>query len=182
MKKFLSWLFIIQSLSLLTVGAYMVYLHETPSLLSFNNYQYSKKIASDSIKGEIPQRITIASQGIDLPIYPATIKNNIWPTTDLAASYLTSSPLPGENGNSVIYAHNWTSLFGKLRSAKVGDKVVVTYPDKTKKTFVIEYTSIVSPNESTILAPSNDKRITLYTCTGWFDSERFVAVAILQKS
>lgn len=180
MKKLLSWLLILQSLSLLTVGAYMVYLHESPSLLAFNNYQYNKNVTSDVVKGEIPQRITITSQGIDLPIFPATIKNNIWPTTDLGASYLTSSPLPGDEGNSVIYAHNWTSLFGKLRNVKVGDNVVVTYPDKTKKTFIIEYTSMVSPNESTILAPSKDKRITLYTCTGWFDSERFVAVAVLK--
>lgn len=181
MKKILAWFLIIQSLSLLTVGAYQLYLRETPSLLAFNNYQYDKNSTSEVVKEKAPKRITIASLGIDLPIFPSRITNNIWPTTDLGASYLTSSPLPGNEGNSIIYAHNWESLFGKLRSVKVGDTVIVTYPDNTKKTFVIEYTSIVSPNESTILAPSKDKRITLYTCTGFFDSKRFVAIAVLKS-
>jgi len=179
MKKILSWFFILQSFSLLTVGAYQVYLHEAPSRLAFNNYTYAK---SSVVKGEVPKRITISSLGIDLPIYQATIVNNYWPTTDLGASYLTSSPLPGNKGNSVIYAHNWQSLFGKLVNVKIGDTVVVSYPDNTKKTFVVQYTSVVSPDESTILAPSKDNRITLYTCTGFLDSKRFVAVAVLQKS
>lgn len=178
MKKLLSWFFIIQSLALLTVSAYQIYLHEAPTRLAFNNYTYAK---SSDVKGMAPTRVTISSVGIDLPIYKATIDNNIWPTTDLGASYLTSSPLPGTLGNSIIYAHNWRSLFGKLVNAKVGDKVVITYPNNTKKTFVIEYTSIVTPNDSTILAPSKDERITLYTCTGFLDSHRFVAVAVLKS-
>jgi len=105
----------------------------------------------------------------------------VWPTSTSGAEYLTSSPLPGSMGNSIIYAHDWVSLFGPLRSAKVGQKVVVTYPDKTKKTFVIAYTTIVPSNQASILASSTDKRITLYTCTGFLDSQRFVAVAILKS-
>ncbi len=177
MKKFLSWFLIIQSFSLLSVAAYQVYLHETPSLLSFNGY-HASEITS---KGEAPDRISISSLGIDLPVYKAAIVTNVWPTTTSGASYLTSSPLPGDKGNSVIYAHNWVSLFGKLVNARIGDQVVVTYPNGTKKTFVIAYTSVVTPNEATILAPSNDTRITLYTCTGFLDSHRFVAVAILKS-
>lgn len=178
MKKLLSWFLIIQSLSLLTVGLYQLYLNEAPTQLAFNNYYVTKQ---QTIEKNAPVRITISSLGIDLPIYQAKVVNNVWPTTTRGASYLTTSPLPGTTGNSIIYAHNWRSLFGNLRSAKVGQQVVVTYPDGKKKTFVIAYTSIVSPTESTILAPSNDKRITMYTCTGFLDSERFVAVAILKS-
>src|ERR1700733_12720171 len=172
MKKIISWLLILQSFSLLSVGAYQFYLSAAPASLSFTNYSVKKSITS---LGLAPSRITIPDLGINLPVYQATVVNNIWPTTTQGASYLTSSPLPGNLGNSVIYAHNWVSLFGPLQSAKVGEKVIVTYPDNTKKTFVIEYTSIVSPDESSILAPSSDRRITLYTCTGFLDSHRFVA-------
>ncbi|HSX10009.1 MAG TPA: sortase [Candidatus Saccharimonadales bacterium] len=179
MKKVLSWFLIIQSLSLLTVGAYQLYLHETPSLLSFSNYSYAQP--QDKVNQMAPSKISIPSLGINLPIYKATIVNNIWQTTDYGASYLATSPLPGNKGNSIIYGHNWTSLFGPLQNAKVGQEVIVTYPNGTKKTFVIEYTSVVSPDQSTILAPSNDQRLTLYTCTGLFDSQRFVAVAILKS-
>jgi LPXTG-site transpeptidase (sortase) family protein len=180
MKRFLAWLLLIQSFSLLTVGAYQLYLHETPSLLAFNNYHVQESKASS--KKDAPINIMISRVGINLPIYTAKIVNNVWQTTDLGASYLTTSPLPGSMGNSIIYGHNWTSLFGKLVNVKVGDKVVVTYPDHTHKTFIIAYTSVVSPDESSILAPSKDKRITLYTCTGLFDSKRFVVVAVLQQS
>ena len=178
MKKFFSWVFIIQALSLLTVGLYQIYLSEAPSQLSFTNYIAQKSYAQT---GLAPSRVTISALGINLPVYQATIVNNIWPTSSTGAEYLTSSPLPGNKGNSIIYAHDWVSLFGPLRSAKVGEKVIVAYPDKSKKTFVIAYTSIVPENQSLILAPSTDKRITLYTCTGFLDTERFVAVAILKS-
>jgi sortase A len=179
MKKFLSWFLIIQSFSLLTVGLYQLYLHEAPAQLSFTNY-YVRPTVTVAEK-YAPVHITVPSVGINLPIYKATIVNHVWPTTDVGASYLTTSPIPGTTGNSIIYGHNWTSLFGPLVNAKIGDKVIITYPDHTKKTFVIEYTSEVSPETASILAPSNDKRITLYTCTGLFDSKRFVAVAVLQS-
>jgi LPXTG-site transpeptidase (sortase) family protein len=179
MKKIFSWFLILQSFSLLSVGAYQWYLSESPSTLRFTNYSLEKNI---TVSGVTPSRISISDLGIDIPVYQATIVNNVWPTTTLGASYLSSSPLPGNSGNSVIYAHNWVSLFGPLRNAKVGEKVIVTYPDHTKKTFVIAYTSIVSPDQASILAKSNDKRLTLYTCTGFLDSERFVAVAILQNN
>src|SRR5882672_11686142 len=174
MKKLLSKFFVLQSLSLLTVFLYGLYLHEAPAQLAFTQYVLPKAVEANT---QAPDRIAIPSLGIDLQVYKATIVHDVWPTTDLGASYLSTSPLPGETGNSIIYGHNWTSLFGKLVNARVGDTVIVTYPDKTKKTFVIAYTSTVSPDESTILASSTDKRITIYTCTGLLDSKRFVAVA-----
>lgn len=180
MKKLLSWFLILQSFSLLTVGLYQLYLHETPTLLSFNNYTYASP-KTDNSESAAPVRIAIPDLGINLPIFKSAIINHVWQTTDLGASYLTSSPLPGSKGNSIVYAHNWVSLFGPLQRAKVGQEVTVTYPNGTKKTFVIAYTSIVSPDQSTILAPTRDERLTMYTCTGIFDSSRFVAVALLQK-
>lgn len=177
MKKIISWFLFIQALSLIVVGLYQIYLSQAPTQLSFANYTAPKNVATN---GLAPERITISDLGIDLPVYQATIVNNVWPTSTSGAEYLTTSPVPGNTGNSIIYAHDWVSLFGRLTNAKVGQKVVVTYPDKSKKTFVIAYTSIVPYNQSSILASSSDKRITLYTCTGFLDSERFVAVAILK--
>jgi LPXTG-site transpeptidase (sortase) family protein len=178
MKKLLSWFLFIQALSLIVVGLYQVYLSLAPTQLSFSNYTAEKPFVSNGLS---PVRITISDLGIDLPVYQATIVQNVWPTSTTGAEYLTSSPIPGNSGNSIIYAHDWTSLFGHLTQARVGQNVVVIYPDKTKKTFVIAYTSIVPSNQASILAPSTDKRITLYTCTGFLDSERFVAVAILKS-
>jgi LPXTG-site transpeptidase (sortase) family protein len=178
MKKILAWFLIIQSISLLVVGLYSLYLQQAPAQLAFNNYTYLEKYDQ---RGLAPDKITISLIGINLPVFQASIINKVWPTSAFGAEYLTSSPLPGSVGNSIIYAHDWRSLFGPLYYVKVGDKVVVSYPDKTSKTFLVAYTSTVTPNQSTILAPSKDRRITLYTCIGFLDSHRFVAVAILKS-
>jgi LPXTG-site transpeptidase (sortase) family protein len=180
MKKLLTWFFILQGFSLFTVGLYQIFLREYPQHLAFDNYQVKQSVVA--AKEQQPIKVTIKDLGISLPIIPSKVVSNQWEVTPNGASYLVTSPIPGTTGNSIIYAHNWTSLFGNLVAAKIGQTVEVEYADHTKKTFVISYTSLVDPNESTILAPSTDKRITLYTCTGFLDSKRFVAVATLKDN
>jgi LPXTG-site transpeptidase (sortase) family protein len=176
--KVLSRLLIGFSIFCYTLGIYNTWLQNDPNRLAFTNYSYDKT-SSVNTKG-LPTRITIKELGINLPIIPAEIRNNQWDVTADGASYLTSSHLPGTDGNSIIYAHNWASLFGNLVNAKQGDVVEIAFADKSVKKFVIESTATVSPNESKFLAPSQDKRITLYTCTGWLDSKRFIVVAHLE--
>ncbi|HSA83532.1 MAG TPA: sortase [Patescibacteria group bacterium] len=175
--KFLSKLFIFFGLLLCLLGSYQVYLRFHPNTLEFANY--SPTVSEQKQVDETPVRIVSNDLQISLPIIPAIIDNNIWETTDKGVSYLSSSPLPGEKGNSILYGHNWTSLFGNLTRAIPGQTVEIYFADGTKKRFIIEYTSVVDPSESSILAQSQDTRITLYTCTGFLDSKRFVAVAIL---
>lgn len=176
LMKNLARLFSIFGLLLLFYGVYLVWEHNNPNRLAFKNFTGNYK---HSVVVNPPIRIVIADAHIDLPIFPALIKNGIWETTTQGASYLLASPTPGDRGNSIIYAHNWASLFGKLVVVHPGDKVEVDYQDGTKKFFTIEYTSVVPSDASGILSASSDKRITLYTCTGWFDTKRFVAVAVL---
>lgn len=47
-----------------------------------------------------------SSIGFDLPIVPAQIAGGKWEITKNGVSYLTTSPLPGSEGNSVLYGHN----------------------------------------------------------------------------
>ncbi len=179
MKTF-SYLLILFGLSCFALGAYHIWLRNDPNRLSFNNYHYTNEDSKDA--KELPRRILVKDLNIDLPVIPAKVTDSKWETTSNGASFLVSSPIPGNDGNSVIYAHNWTSLFGNLVNARPGETVEVEFADKSRKTFEIEYTSTVSPSESSILASSKDKRITLYTCTGFLDSKRFVVVAILKEN
>jgi LPXTG-site transpeptidase (sortase) family protein len=174
----LSRFFIFLGLACYIIAGYYIWLRNDPNRLKFNNYAHAQNISEE--KKKFPARITIDDLGVDLPVEPSSVVNNKWETTGNGVSYLLSSPIPGNDGNSIIYGHNWANLFGPLVNIETGTEVVIEYSDKTKKTFVIEYTSVVEPNQSSILAPSNDKRITLYTCTGFLDSKRFVAVAILK--
>lgn len=160
------------------LGIYNIWLSVEPNRLSFKRYAYAQ--AASVVKKSQPERVIIKGLNIDLPIIPSKITDGTWETTEQGASYLASSPIPGETGNSIIYAHNWVSLFGKLVNIRPGDEVGIGYHDKSTKTFVVKYTSEVTPDTSSILAPTLDKRITFYTCTAFLDAKRFVAVAVLK--
>lgn len=178
MKRILSILLIILGLNCIIYAALLIIERSNPTRLSFSQTPTISRKSNEK-KESYPEAITIKNVKINLPIYPARMKNSEWPTTTQGASYLVSSPIPGEVGNSILYGHNWTSLFGPLQSVRPGDQVIITYADKTQKKFNIIYTSIVNPTQTSILEPSHDKRITLYTCTGFLDMQRFVAVGIL---
>ncbi len=173
MKKFFSNSFLLLGIVLLLCGFYLLYLRQSPRTLKFSQ----KPTTVNTLSYQNPYQIQIPSIGVNLPIIPAVIKNHNWETTSAGVSYLQSSPLPGQKGNSVMYGHNWTSILGNLPKVKTGDVITVTMHDGKKKDFRIEYTAVVTPDQDYIIDNTNDVRLTLYTCTGFLDSKRFVVVA-----
>lgn len=123
-------------------------------------------------------RISLPELAIDVPVVPTKLEGVKWEYTTKGAAYLSSTPIPGSVGNSVFYGHNWPNIFGKLPNAKPGNKVVATYADGSSKLFLINTTAVVDPSHTEILNPTSDIRLTLFTCTGFLDKDRFVATAI----
>jgi len=146
----------------------------SPRTVSFEN-AFPQNINYDT-SVDSPERLIIKDLGINLPIVPTQISNNQWGLTDSGVSYLATSPLPGNQGNSVLYGHNWKSILGNLQKVKVGDTIDVVYKDGSKE-FVVMYIQIVSPQDISVLDPTEDSRITLFTCTGFLDSKRLVVSA-----
>ncbi len=136
-------------------------------------------IQSDTKNTALPTEIIIKDINLDLPIIPAKLEKGKWEATTKGVSYLSSSPIPGEKGNSILYGHNWPNLLGNIPKLKPGQVIKIKYADGKMKEFIINSTVIVSPKEVGILAPSEKSQITLYTCTGFLDSKRFVVVAKL---
>lgn len=128
-----------------------------------------------------PAEIIIRDAHIDLPIVTATLNKGIFETTDKGASYLTSSPLPGAKGNSIIYAHNWWNLFGNLPKLQKGENISVLYTDKSQQTFTIAETKTVTAHDISILNPTTNNQLTLFTCANFLDADRFVVIAIADK-
>lgn len=174
MKRFLSNLLLIAGFVALIYSLYLSYLHFAPNRLAFSGNLTQKAEYYGPLK---PERIIIKSIKLNLPIEIAQKKGNYWPTTHNGVSYLSSTPIPGENGNSVLYGHNWTSIFGSLPKVKPGQTLEITYSNGKSKRFVIENTAEVDPSQIQIINPTNDIRLTIYTCTGFLDSKRFVVVA-----
>ena len=83
-------------------------------------------------------------------------------TLKVAVGHLPDTPLPWASGNSVIAAHRDTH-FRPLRDIQHGDLVRL----KTRKgvlEYVVKDTMIVAPSDVWVMAPSDDRRLTLVTC------------------
>ncbi len=172
---------------LILASIYLYTQRLTPVNLVMKSYQPVRRSSilnekSQQIPSYPPEYIEIPDLKIKLPIIPSKIMNGKWETTSKGVSYLDSSPIPGDTGNSVLYGHNWEKLLGKLIKIKPGARIVITYSDGSAKNFIAEYTGTVKPDQIGILNQTADKRLTIYTCTGFLDSMRFVVVAFPEKN
>ena len=170
----MSRLFFFFGIICILLSLYLVWIRYTPQSLAFNSLPPSTYTSTSQ---KTPVRIDIARLNISLAIYPMTQTRGKWMATDKGVAYLSSTPLPGERGNSVLYGHNWPNLLGHLVAIRPGDDIIITFSDGTTKHFQVAFTTTVTPDETHVLSQGQDSRITLYTCTGFLDSKRFVAVA-----
>lgn len=176
MKKITDYFLLLIGFGLLVYGGVLVWQRNVP-VPAVSAWE-SDMAPEDSKE---PTRITIPSIGIDLPIILSEIKGNVWDTTSLGVSYLISSPLPGEKGNSIMYGHNWKSLLGGLSGIKPGELITVHFGKSKSISYKVHFVSTVTPDETHVFGDVGDHRLTLYTCTGFLDSKRLVVTAIMEK-
>jgi LPXTG-site transpeptidase (sortase) family protein len=139
-------------------------------------------VASASKISFLPTRISIPDLTIDLPVIPARIKDGHWPTTPVGVSYLTTSARPGEPGNSIFYGHNWPRLLGRLKKVQPGQIILLsTSSNSAALKFQVDRVQTVSPSDISVLASTSYPQLTLYTCTGFSDSQRLVVIAYPRK-
>ncbi len=118
-----------------------------------------------------PVQITINTVGISLAIEKRVLESRRWPVSDSGGEV-------GQTGNAIIYAHNWPALFGDLKKIRVGDEVGVELSNGQTVTFMAQSITVVTSDQTHILDETSDRRLTLYTCTGFLDRKRLVVVAI----
>lgn len=164
----------------LILSFYLIYQRYNPQKLAFKIDRYDS-VNSKTAESEIIEPIGIKMNSVDisLPVIPSQIISNKWEATTKGVSYLQTSAIPGEKGNSILYGHNWSNLLGNLKRVKPGDEIVIIFSDNSSKLFYVEFITEVSPNETSILNSSSDERITVYTCSGFLDNKRLVVVAKL---
>ena len=175
MKRYFDTVILGLGIFFLGFGCYLVYERLAPRQLV-----YAANVRAQSPTS--PVRLTIASIPLDLSVYPATINHGKWDLTREGISYLSTSPLPGSLGNSVMYGHNWHNLLGKLKNIQVGAPIVITDNHGQTLTYLVQFISVVTQDETHIYSNTSDYRLTLYTCTGFLDSKRLVVTAILASS
>jgi LPXTG-site transpeptidase (sortase) family protein len=90
-----------------------------------------------------------------------------------------SSPIG--TGNAVLYGHDDIegSVFGRLQELKAGDEVDVALAGGPGVAYHVSGRTIVAPTAVEILKPTDDVRLTLFTCwPNWVDNKRVVVTAI----
>lgn len=124
-----------------------------------------------------PDSIQISKLKLNLAIEGAEIINGVWQTNPNGVSHLSSSANPGSKGNIIIYGHNKKELFGKIKNLTLGDEVTITTTDNQSHHYKIYQVLTVSPNQVNVLTSVDEEILTLYTCTGFADSQRLVIKA-----
>lgn len=133
-----------------------------------DQYSYTKpdiNLKDYSIEGNIVATIRIDKIGIQLPVLNGASEENMLNGAVYLAN--TSFPIPTDNSNCVIAAHNvWrgVNIFRYITKLEPGDKVIVKNFWQT-----LEYTvcdnKIILPDESEYIYIQPDKRLlTLSTC------------------
>jgi LPXTG-site transpeptidase (sortase) family protein len=94
--------------------------------------------------------------------------------------YAFSSPIG--SGNAVLYGHDDIegSVFSSIKDLKAGDEVDVADANGSSTVYhVTGKPTIVPPTAVQILQPTNDVRLTLFTCwPNWVDTQRVVVTAM----
>jgi LPXTG-site transpeptidase (sortase) family protein len=93
--------------------------------------------------------------------------------------YANSSPIG--SGNAVLYGHDDIegSIFARLQELAIGDELDVTTAGGEAVVYHVSARAIVPPTAVEILRPTNDVRLTVFTCwPNWVDNKRVVVTAV----
>jgi LPXTG-site transpeptidase (sortase) family protein len=105
------------------------------------------------------------------------------------AGWYSGGPVPGAPGDAVIEGHagypGEPLIFGRLVALRQGDKIVVVLGDGTRRLFLVDSMAKVPVGSAPpgMAEPYGPPRLTLITCTGYFNknsysySERLVVEA-----
>lgn len=168
-------------LALFVLGAILVFGGSQNS--NFENYTFANEPVevrgfspSDIDESNLPNKILIPDLSIELDIKRAEIINGYWEVHEDLAAWGEGSGLPGEAGNQVIFAHSRVGLFLPLKDVQEGMKVYILTQNDWYQ-YKVEEIKEVFPNETQVIAPTDDETLTLYTCSGFGDSRRLIVIA-----
>lgn len=147
------------------------------SLPIFIGYKPEVIVKSEQVKTFLPKTLIIPEISVNLNIESAGVKGNLWQISETGVSHLNTSGGINGGGNIVIYGHNRKKLLANLPSLKRDDLIYLLDESGKAKGYLVFETLIVSPGDVWILDDTGEEILTVYTCTGFLDSKRFVVRA-----
>jgi LPXTG-site transpeptidase (sortase) family protein len=135
--------------------------------------------------------VTIPRIKVDERVMEVGVENGEYIAPAWDVGHQEDSVNPGEPGNSVFNGHlttiNAGHVFARLRELKPGD-VIYVFTKTHRLTWTVEQVYTTDNDDNSFIAPTDDTRITLYTCDGHLlplehdYSNRFVVVGRLEEA
>lgn len=174
-KNNLPWSLIF-GIILLLLGAYLKTqlsnpLPIAPSVIS---KVYNKQVDYS----KLPNFIEIPKLKLTLAVEQTIIENGKWGISPNTASHLLLSAVPRGEGNIIIYGHNKPGQLKDLGKIVLGDYIKLKTVEGKEYLYRITAKDVVWPNQIEFLKPTTKETLTLYTCTGFADSQRLVVRAV----
>lgn len=160
-------------IGILLISIFSMWRYHQARILSFN----SKEISRVNSSGIKPMHIKSYPVGVDIDVKETVINDGVWAINPNYASYLISSAGISGNGNIIIYGHNKDKIMGPIRWIKKDAIIEILGSDNKTYKYKVVKTDVVSPDDLNYIKPTDKETLTLYTCTGFLDSKRFIVVA-----
>lgn len=142
--------------------------------LSFDSNLAQKYTLQTSDLAKTPSHINIEGK-INVDI--VSVNQYKFEIPETKAAFLNLSAKPEENGNIIIFGHNKKSILGEIRYLKGNEIIILTTNNGSKYMYQIEEMAEVSPSQIKYLEPTKTETLTIYTCSGFFDKNRFIVRA-----
>lgn len=122
-----------------------------------------------------PVHVSVPSLGISAGVkkgyYDADQRR--WTISEHSAYFATTTNEVNDNsGNTLIYAHNSTWMFGPLHSVQMGAKAVVRTANGYEFTYRLIDVRHVEPTNLDAISKNHKPLLILQTCSGWFNQTR----------
>jgi LPXTG-site transpeptidase (sortase) family protein len=131
----------------------------------------------------LPSRLRIPVMFLDSPVHEVVVNMGVWEVSPMQIGHHEGTANPGETGNMVLAGHRDinSALFRELDRLKPGDDVFVSNSLREYR-YVVKESIVVSPDHTEVMDPTDDKRVTLITCTPiGLATQRLVVRAILDE-
>lgn len=148
-------------------------LPQKPQALAENKQSFSTNKNQELLK---PTKIYIPKMDRVLAVSDGFLIEDRWIVSETGVSYYTDSAIPG-TGNSVLYGHNTKGILGGLWRLDEGDFVYVILKNGHFVKYQVSEEKEIKPTQVEILKKTPESRLTLYTCSGFLDTARFVVTA-----
>lgn len=131
-----------------------------------------------------PIKLKIQDLGIDVDVVEGDYlpQTKTWNVSSSYANFASISNLDNtKEGNTVIYGHNSSKIFGKTKDLKVGMQVLVFTGNGYEFIYSFEGSSLVSPSDTSVFSYKGKPILTLITCWGTFNEKRSLMKFNLEK-